>query len=250
MESLGSISEILTTLSDDAQVITRVGNNPYAFYGYKTKGVFATTAEAEAANLTNRSGLKYAAGDVHYVDVNNDGIINDDDKQVIGSATPDFYGSLFTRFEYRRFALDFTFTYSRGNDIYNAVRRVTESGSDFSNQSTSLARRWSMEGQVTDIPRASWADEIGNNAFSDRWIEDGSYLKLSNVTFSYTWDKPLWSFIQGGTAFVTGQNLFTISNYLGLDPETSYSYSSLTQGIDFGKVASPRSVKIGINLRF
>ena len=250
VESLGSISEILTTLSDDAQVITRVGNNPYAFYGYKTKGVFATTAEAEAANLTNRSGLKYAAGDVHYVDVNNDGIINDDDKQVIGSATPDFYGSLFTRFEYRRFALDFTFTYSRGNDIYNAVRRVTESGSDFSNQSTSLARRWSMEGQVTDIPRASWADEIGNNAFSDRWIEDGSYLKLSNVTFSYTWDKPLWSFIQGGTAFVTGQNLFTISNYLGLDPETSYSYSSLTQGIDFGKVASPRSVKIGVNLRF
>ncbi len=250
VESLGSISEILTTLSDDAQVITRVGNNPYAFYGYKTKGVFATTAEAEAANLTNRSGLKYAAGDVHYVDVNNDGIINDDDKQVIGSATPDFYGSLFTRFEYRRFALDFTFTYSRGNDIYNAVRRVTESGSDFSNQSTSLARRWSMEGQVTDIPRASWADEIGNNAFSDRWIEDGSYIKLSNVTFSYTWDKPLWSFIQGGTAFVTGQNLFTISNYLGLDPETSYSYSSLTQGIDFGKVASPRSVKIGVNLRF
>ena len=250
VESLGSISEILTTLSDDAQVITCVGNNPYAFYGYKTKGVFATTAEAEAANLTNRSGLKYAAGDVHYVDVNNDGIINDDDKQVIGSATPDFYGSLFTRFEYRRFALDFTFTYSRGNDIYNAVRRVTESGSDFSNQSTSLARRWSMEGQVTDIPRASWADEIGNNAFSDRWIEDGSYIKLSNVTFSYTWDKPLWSFIQGGTAFVTGQNLFTISNYLGLDPETSYSYSSLTQGIDFGKVASPRSVKIGVNLRF
>ena len=250
VESLGSISEILTTLSDEAQVITRVGKNPYAFYGYKTQGVFATTAEAEAANLTNRSELKYAAGDVHFVDVNNDGIINDDDKQVIGSATPDFYGSLFTRFEYRRFALDFTFTYSRGNDIYNAVRRVTESGSDFSNQSTSLARRWSMEGQVTDIPRASWADEIGNNAFSDRWIEDGSYLKLSNATFSYTWDKPLWSFIQGGTAFVTGQNLFTISNYLGLDPETSYSYSSLTQGIDFGKVASPRSVKIGVNLRF
>ncbi|MBR3530158.1 MAG: SusC/RagA family TonB-linked outer membrane protein [Bacteroidaceae bacterium] len=250
VESLGTISEILTTLSDNAEIITRVGQNPYAFYGYKTAGVFSTTAEAEAANLTNRSGVKYAAGDVHYVDVNGDGIINDADKQVIGSATPDFYGSLFTRFEYKHFALDLNFTYSHGNDIYNAVRRVTESGSDFSNQSTSLIRRWSMEGQMTDIPRASWGDKVGNNVFSDRWIEDGSYIKLSDITFSYTWDKPLLNFIQGGTAFVTGQNLLTFSNYLGLDPETSYSYSSLMQGIDYGKVASPRSVKIGINLRF
>lgn len=250
VESLGSVTEIINTISDGAEIITRVGENPYAFYGYKTAGVFSTTAEAEAAALTNRSGVKFEAGDVHYVDINGDNIINDDDKVVLGSATPDFFGSLFTRIEYRNFALDVTLAYSVGNDAYNAVRRITESGYDFSNQSVSLLRRWSMEGQVTDIPRVSYGDNVGNNDFSDRWIEDASYLKFRDITLSYTWNKPLWNFIQGGTLFVTGENLFCITDYLGLDPEFSYSYSSMLQGVDYAKVNSPRSIKFGVNLKF
>jgi len=159
-------------------------------------------------------------------------------------------GNFFTRFEYKNFALDLPFAYSIGNDIYNAIRRINESGLDFSNQSTSLARRWSMEGQVTDIPRVTYGDAIGNNAFSDRWIEDGSYLKLREITLSYTYDKPLWNFLQGFTVFATGQNLFCLTKYLGLDPETSYSYSSVMQGVDYGKVCAPRSFKLGVNLKF
>lgn len=250
VKSLGDIPEIISTLDDDAQVITRVGEDPYAFYGFKTKGVFATTDEAKAAHLTNRSGIAYEAGDVHFVDVNGDHIINDADRQVIGSATPDFFGSVFSRLEYKNFALDITLAYSVGNDAYNAVRRVTESGKDFSNQSVSMARRWSMEGQQTDIPRVSYGDKVGNNEFSDRWIEDASYLKLRDITLSYTWDKPLFNFILGGTVFVTGENLFTITDYLGLDPEFSYSNSTLLQGVDYAKVCAPRSVKFGVNLKF
>lgn len=247
--SLGSLNQIVNTLSDDAQVITCEGEDPYAFYGLKTQGVFSTTAEAEAANLT-ANGEKFGAGDVHFFDKTGDGIIDNEDREVIGSATPDFYGSFFTRFEYKQFALDMTFAYSVGNDAYNAVRRITESGNTFANQAKSVNRRWLMEGQQTDMPRVRYNDRVGNNAFSDRWIEDASYLKLRDVTFSYTWQKPLWNFIQGGTAFITGQNLITFTKYLGLDPEFSYSYSPLMQGVDYGKTTAPRSVKVGVNLKF
>jgi len=107
-----------------------------------------------------------------------------------------------------------------------------------------------MEGQVTDIPRVSYGDAVGNNTFSDRWIEDGSYLKMRDITLSYTYDRSLWNFLQGFTVFVSGQNLFCSTKYLGLDPETSYSYSGAMQGVDYGKVCSPKSFKIGVNLKF
>jgi hypothetical protein len=247
--SLGSLGEIVNTLDDDAQVITRVGEDPYAFYGLKSMGIFTTTTEAEKANLT-ANGEKFVAGDVHFYDKTGDGIIDNQDREVIGSATPDFYGSFFTRFEYKQFALDMTFAYSVGNDAYNAVRRITESGNSFANQAKSVNRRWLMEGQQTDMPRVQYNDRVGNNAFSDRWIEDASYLKLRDVTFSYTWQKPLWNFIQGGTAFITGQNLITFTKYLGLDPEFSYSYSPMMQGVDYAKATAPRAVKVGVNLKF
>ena len=249
VKSLGSLSEIVTTLDDNAQVITRVGEDPYAFYGLKSLGIFKTTAEAEAANL-KANGQQFGAGDVHYDDKNGDGVIDAGDREVIGSATPDFFGSVFTRFEYKNFALDMTFAYSVGNDAYNAVRRVTESSNDFSNQATSVNRRWLMEGQNTDMPRVRYNDRVGNNAFSDRWIEDASYVKLRDITLSYTWNKPIWNFIQGGTLFVTGQNLFCITDYLGLDPEFAFSNSPIMQGVDYAKATAPRAVKVGVNLKF
>ena len=247
--SLGTLSEMVTTLSDGSQIITREGENPYAFYGLRALGVFSTTAEAEAAGLS-ANGQLFQAGDVYYYDKNGDGIIDTDDRELIGSATPDFFGSFFTRFEYSHFALDLTFAYAVGQKAYNAVRRITESESDFANQATSVNRRWLMEGQITDMPRVRWTDRVGNNAFSDRFIEDASYLKLRDVTLSYSWQQPLWNFIQGGTLFVTGQNLLCFTSYLGLDPEFSYSYSSLMQGVDYAKATAPRSVRVGVNLRF
>ena len=250
VKSLGQSNDISYTLSDGATIISRVGENPYAFYGYEAKGVYATTAEADKANLKNRYGVAYQAGDVRFVDQNNDGVINEKDKVVLGSATPDFFGGFFTRFEYKNFALDMTFAYSVGNEAYNAVRRVTESGFDFSNQSTAVLRRWSMEGQVTDMPRSVYGDPMGNNDFSSRWIEDASYLKLRDVTLSYSWNKPILKFIQSGTIYVTGQNLFCLTDYLGLDPEFSYSNSPMMQGVDYAKMNAPRAIKLGVNLKF
>lgn len=252
--SLGTTDEFINTLRDDATIITRVGENPYSFYGYEADGVWSTTLDAmnahEGKPLKNRNGVEYKAGDVRYVDQNGDGVIDDADRVVLGSASPDFYGSAYNRFEYRGFALDVNFIYSVGNEAYNAVRRITESSSDFSNQSTAVMRRWSMDGQITDMPRAKWNDQVGNNDFSSRWIEDASYLKLRDVTFSYTFSHKVWNLFHGGTIYVTGQNLWCLTNYLGSDPEFSYSYSSLMQGVDYAKVALPRTVKVGVNLQF
>ena len=249
-KSLGVLSEYVTSLSDGGEILTRVGENPYSFYGYETRGVYSTTADALNAGLTNRNGVAYQAGDVIYVDRNNDGIINDADKKVLGSATPDLFGSIFTSVEYKGFALDLTFAYSVGNEAYNAVRRLTESSSDFSNQSKSVVRRWQNEGDVTDMPRANYGDKVGNNDMSDRFVEDASYLKLKDVTLSYTWNKKLWKLIQAGTIYVSGQNLLCATKYLGIDPELAYSNTASMMGVDYGKVALPKSVKVGVNLKF
>ena len=250
LESLGALSESITSLNDGGEIISKVGETPYSFYGYRTKGVYSTSEEAKQANLTNRNGVAYSAGDVRFVDIHEDGIINDSDKVCLGNATPDLFGSLFTSVEYKGFALDLTFGYSVGNDAYNAMRRVTESSSDFANQSKSVLRRWQNEGDVTNMPRANYGDVIGNNEMSDRFIEDASYLKLRDITLSYTWNKKLWGIIQGGTIYVSGQNLMCLTDYLGADPEFAYSNSASMMGVDYGKVSLPKSVKIGFNLKF
>lgn len=250
IESLGNLNSFITSLSDGGEIISRVGSAPYAFYGYQTAGVYSTSAEAKAAGLTNRNGVAYQAGDIKYVDQNNDGIINDQDKVILGSANPDFFGSIFTSVEYKGWALDLNFVFSEGNEAYNASRRITESSSDFANQSRAVIRRWQNEGDITTMPRANYGDVIGNNDMSDRFVEDASYLKLRDVTLSYSWDKKLWNFIQSGTIYVSGQNLLCMTKYLGADPEFAYSNAASMMGVDYGKVALPKSVKIGVNLRF
>jgi len=132
-----------------------------------------------------------------------------------------------------------------GNKMYNATRRSMESMTDFSNQLITVNRRWMSEGQITDMPRASYGDPMGNSIFSDRWIEDASYLKLKEVMLSYK-----FNFMAGTTVFIAGENLFTVTRYLGLDPETMYSYDASLRGFDYAKIALPRSFKFGFKLQF
>ncbi|MDP4278249.1 MAG: SusC/RagA family TonB-linked outer membrane protein, partial [Bacteroidota bacterium] len=153
VESLGKSTELATTFeaynNDDAIVLLRKGESPYQFYGYKTNGVYSTSEEAAGAKLTNVSGEAYQAGDVRFVDKNEDGVINEKDKYLLGSATPDFFGNLNTSIRYKRVSLLAEFGYSVGNKAYNAVRRNLESMSTFYNQSSSVLNRWQMEGQQT-----------------------------------------------------------------------------------------------------
>jgi len=250
VKSLGNTTENITELSDGAELITKVGENPYCFYGLVAKGVYASSDEASAADLSNWHGDAYQAGDVIFKNNNDDKVINDDDREILGSATPDFFGGFYTVLRYKNFSLSAEFSYSKGNDAYNAVRRSIESMSDFTNQSEATLNRWRYEGQKTNMPRAVYDDPMENNTFSSRWIEDASYLKLRNVTFSYNFNKTLLKVFQSGTFYVTGENLYTWTDYLGLDPEFSYSYSDALQGVDYAKVAIPRSFKLGFNLKF
>ena len=115
-------------------------------------------------------GVSYEAGDVLYEDVNGDGQIGEEDKQILGSATPDFFGGFNTYVRYKNISLSAEFTYSSGNEAYNATRRSIEALDSFNNQSRAAVNRWQLDGQVTDIPKAVYGDPMNNNAFSSRWI--------------------------------------------------------------------------------
>ncbi|GHT42869.1 SusC/RagA family TonB-linked outer membrane protein [Bacteroidia bacterium] len=263
--SVGHYKNEITALPDgtfDTELLggtvrTAVGQPAGVFYGYKTNGVYATTGDAETANLykenTNGTYTKYQAGDVRFVDVdktpNRDGydVINAADRQIIGDPNPDFYGTITSRLKHRRWGLDLLFTYSEGNDVYNYLRSQLESGANFYNQTVAMTNRWKTEDDVTDMPRAVYGDPMGNNAFSDRWLEDGSYLRLKALTVSYAipFDLP---YLQGITVWATVNNLYTWTSYLGSDPEFSMNNTVLGQGIDAGLRPQSRSYYLGVRV--
>ena len=250
---LGPQSEYIQTYkaynNDDAQTRLKVGCVPYEFYGLQTAGVFATTQEAQQSGLKNTYGNSYQGGDVIFVDQNGDNIINDEDRVALGSATPDIFGNFGTSLRYKSLTLSADFGFAIGNKAYNATRRTTESMDKFYNQSTATLNRWQIEGQQTSMPRAAYGDPSGNNFFSDRWIEDASYLKLRNLQLSWAFDKKLAK-VASGSIYVAAENLFTLTDYLGGDPEFSYSYAEALRGFDYAKVTNPITVKIGVNLNF
>ena len=234
-----------------ATVRTEVGQPVGLFYGYRTLGVFTTQAEADAAGLyvvdENNTKHAFAAGDIHFADLDGNHIIDHNDREVIGDPNPDIYGNIFTALSWKRWRLDAVFNYSLGNDIFNYQRSVLEGGTRFYNQTTALNARWTTEGQHTDIPRASYEDPMGNSRFSDRWIEDGSYLRLKNVTLSYA--LPIQStYLQGITVWASAENLFTLTRYLGSDPDNTLGNSTLSQGIDRGLLGIGRSFAMGLKI--
>jgi len=238
-----------TTSVYGGEVLTSVGNPAGMFYGYKTLGVFATEAQATASNLKlqnyNGSYSSFGAGDIIFDDAHKDGIIDAKDKQIIGNPNPTIYGIISNKFSYKKLTLSAVFTYSYGNDVYNYQRSQLEAGADFSNQSTTMLTRWVTEGQVTSQPKAVYGDPMGNARFSDRWIEDGSYIRLKTLMLSYS--IPIKNnFIEGVNIWVSANNIFTLTKYLGADPEFSTQNSVLYQGVDAGLVPLSRSYYVGL----
>ena len=241
-------------------IATIIGQPLGVFYGYRTNGVFASDQDARINTATTNSpdGYLYMlddtgtpqyfkAGDVHFVDLDGNGEINEQDKTIIGDPNPDIYGNIFANINWKNLTLHIGFNYSLGNDVFNYQRMLLESGSNFYNQTTAMTNRWRAEGQQTNIPRISYGDPMGNSRFSDRWIEDGSYLRLKTVNLTYK--VPVeYSWLQGLTVWAEANNLFTITRYLGGDPEFATSNSVLYQGIDAGNVALSRSFTVGMKI--
>ncbi len=241
----------IITSAYGAEILTSVGHPAGAFYGYKTKGVYTSEADVAAAPLVriDSTGTPHAfgAGDMHFVDVAEDGIIDENDKQIIGDPNPDLYGSFNSKISVWDITVEAFFTFSYGNDIYNYLRSELESGSGFMNQTTAMLNRWYYEGQETSQPHVVYNDPMGNARFSDRWIEDGSYLRLKSLSVSYRLPVNN-SVIDGMDIWIAARNLWTLTNYLGRDPEVSAHHSVLFQGIDTGLTPVTRSYFIGIKM--
>lgn len=244
-----------------ATILTSEGQPLGLFYGYRTDGIYTTAAEVQADAhyilLPNGTRQYFQAGDMRFLDLSatvpdgspsgQKGLIDEHDMTIIGDPNPDVYGSFGFNLTWKCLTLDALFTYSLGNDAYNALRQQLESGSMLSNQSEAMRRRWTADGQQTDIPRATYGDPMGNSCFSDRWIEDASYLKLKQVSLTYRLPvKP--KLIQGMSLWASVSNVFTLTRYLGTDPEFSYGNAALCQGIDAGLLPPSRSYNIGLKL--
>lgn len=246
-----------TTDMYGATILTAVGQSAGVFFGYETEGVFASTSEAYDAEKGDWRLKTYdvntgvmtplEAGDVKFKDQNGDGLISIDDRVIIGNPNPDFYGNINSNLTFKNFSLSATLNYSLGNDVYNYQRALLESGSSFYNQTVAVTNRWKVEGHETNMPKATYGDPKGNNRFSDRWIEDGSYIRLKDVTLSYKVPVSA-SWLQGLTVWCAGTNLLTFSKYLGSDPEFSFSNNVLFQGIDNGLLGQSRSFHVGVKI--
>ena len=247
-----ALDEILDPVSVyGGEVITKVGESIGSFWGYKTDGVICSSEEADNLALyqCDAAGVKqyFKAGDMKFVDMTGEGCIDENDKTVIGNPNPDFYGNLFTRLKYKNLQLDVNCNYSVGNDVYNYYRQQLEGGSNFYNQTEAMLNRWTVDGQVTDIPSIAYGDPVGNSRFSDRWIEDGSYFKVKAVKLSY--DVPVTAnWLQGLTVWCAAENVLTLTKYKGNDPEFSVSNNVLYQGVDAGLLPQTRSFHLGVKV--
>lgn len=231
-----------------------VGKPMFYFYGYQTNGIYQNQAEVDAALGTEQTSVK--PGDIRFVDRNGDHIINVDDKTDIGNPYPDFtYGFNFNA-AYKNFDFNFFVTGVQGNDVYNGnifdlkgMNRLFNVGTDV------LNRAIVVNGVVTNpsatLPRAQGAD-INWSSANQRYIEDGSYARLKNITLGYTFSGDTFKrYFSNIRFYVSGQNLITITNYSGLDPEIApIDGNANSAGIDTGRYPQPKSLIFGLNVTF
>ncbi|PJJ58659.1 SusC/RagA family TonB-linked outer membrane protein [Hymenobacter chitinivorans] len=229
--------------------ILRKGQPLGSFFGYVATGIFQSADEIKSAPKQDNA----KPGDVRFADVNNDGVINDKDRTIIGNPNPKSIAGVTNTFTFKGLELSVFFQGSFGNDIQNLNRQTIESAVGPVNQSTAVLNRWTPTNTNTNIPRASTEDLNQNNRFSTRFVEDGSYVRLKNLTLAYNIPTTLLqkAHFSGLRLYVTGQNLLTWTDYSGYDPEVSADpFSSTTFGRDFGTYPQARTYTIGLNASF
>jgi len=230
---------------------TIAGSAIQSFYGFVTDGIFQTQAEVDSSPV--QIAGKTAPGDIRFKDLNNDGVINSDDRTFLGSYLPKFSYSLNYAARYQNFDMSVFFQGQQGNKIFNAARIMEEGMARLYGAGVAVLDAWTPTNTGTSVPRAINGDPNQNARTSDRWIEDGSYLRLKNVTLGYTVPKTsLKSFLKGSFSsiriYAASQNLYTFTKYKGWDPEIGFNNGSLTSGIDYGQYPSARSISLGLQL--
>lgn len=239
--------------------VEMLANGDTLYRGYTASGVGATNAILAGQPLGTFWGLRYlgvdpATGNALYDDINGDGKISTEDGTVIGNAQPAFYGGLTNKFSFKGFDLSVFFHFMYGNKVLNMTNgTLVNTGEDIeNNQSVIALRRWRQEGDVTDVPRYELGNTY-NNFHSSRFLEDGSFLRLKNVSLGYTvptrWVNKIW--LQSARVFVSATNIWTLTRYSGVDPEVStLDGSTAAQGIDFFTLPQVKTVQGGFTLTF
>ena len=216
-------------------VIVQEGLPLGSFYGFRSLGV-------DPEN-----------GDLVFEDLNGDGSITDDDRTVIGNANPDLIMGLSNTVTAGSFQVDVLFQGVYGNDVLNATRIETEGMFSVKNATAATLTRWQSSGDITRVPRAVFGDPNRNSRISDRFIEDGSFLRLRTITLSYNLPPRVLDRLplRQGSVYVSGQNLWTLTRYSGYDPEVNRDGgSAISQGIDYGTYPQSRTITGGIKLDF
>lgn len=257
-----------------------VGESLGQFYGYVTEGLYQVNDfnyDAATKTYTLKDGIPYHGdrskvqpGNWKFKNLNDDDVIDENDKTVIGNATPKFYGGLNNTFSYKGFDLSVFLTFSYGNEVMNATKMVASRvGNNNGNvlEVSDSANRWmtiNANGEIVTDPEelaalnvgktvAAYYDaQQGNNYIQSWGVEDASFLKLSNVTLGYTFPKTAIAKLglKNLRLYATGNNLATWTKYTGFDPEVSTMKSGLTPGVDFGAYPLSRSFIFGLNVAF
>lgn len=220
-----------------------------SFYGYVTDGLFQNWNEVNnyAYQFQGSDPARSTSpGDIRFKDLDNNGVINDNDRTFIGNPTPEWTFSINNSFAYKNFDLQIFFQGVAGNDILNANKMWQESMSIVENQTVKVLDRWTGEGTSNSVPRAVFSDPNQNSRISTRFIEDGSYIRLKNLTLGYTLPQAISrkAFINNARLYVSCQNLFTLTKYSGFDPEVN------VDGVDLSTYPLTRTISFGVNLNF
>lgn len=238
---------------------TVVGSPIGLFYGYQTDGIFNNLDELNSAPLQfgqtvgTAPGQTYL-GDYKYKDINNDGVVDSNDRTFIGNPHPDFTFGFTNNFKYKNFDLSLFLQGSYGNDLLNLTRRSGTANSILGqNLLVESSNYWTPTNTNTDIPRPINIENNTNYNLSDRYVEDGSFVRVQNVTVGYSLPQDLISSAKMSRVrlYASVQNLYTFTNYSGYDPEIgSFNQSPLLSGIDNGRYPSPRTFSFGVNVEF
>ncbi len=218
------------------------------FYGFVTEGIFQNYGEI-AKHATQTAGndptTSTAPGDIKFRDLNGDGVINNEDRTNIGNQFPSFTFGLTNTIVYNNFELSVFIQASQGNKVLNFTRWYTEGGVSNGNYSNTVLKRWTVEGSSNTQPRVTLNDPNGNNRVSDRFVEDGSYLRFKNVRIAYFLPTKWTNYLKLSKTqvYVSAQNLFTFTKYTGLDPEVG-------SGVDVGFYPQARTMIAGISINF
>lgn len=242
--SLNSDTPLYQNETGGAYITMQKNGQPInVFYGYVTDGLFQTQDEVDSHAFQENST---APGDIRFKDLNNDGVINENDRTIIGNPNPDWLFSMTNNFYFKGLDLSIFLQGVTGNDIFNAVNIENEGMANAHNQTTSTKYRWTGYGTSTKMPRAVYGDPNHNVRISDRFVEDGSYLRIKNITLGYTFPQKWMDKICFTSAriFFSCENVLTLTNYSGFDPEVGIN------GIDWNIYPISRTFSLGLNFNF